>query len=170
VAPKSLLAVGAAALAALAGLAACSDDDGGSSPPTTDERSGCAVAPGVVEEAVGHGVDVERRPSGPGSCAYVGGGDASAGARVEVAVRSLDDEPFAEVLAAVEQRSGPTVVLPAGLVEGADRGWVAAVGRAVQLGAARGQELVLVSVVDPLLDAAAAEEVAGKLAGEVLSG
>lgn len=158
--PKSLLV-----LAVLA-LGACSSgDDEGSTTPTTARAAGCPVAPDVVIDAVGHHVRVERRTAGAGSCAYLGNG----GARVEVALRSLDDRGFPEVLADVERRAGGTIVLPDDLVEGAERGWIAEAGRAVQVGAAAGDRLAIVAVVDPALDLDTAREVAADLAGEALS-
>lgn len=154
----------AAAAAVL--LVACAGDDGdGDATPTTRPTSGCPLAAAVVAEAVAHPVAIERLAS-PRSCAYVGDG-ASAGARVEVSLRSLADEPYADVLAAVEQRAGPTV---GARVEGAERAWVVRVGRSVQVGAASGEVLAVVAVVDPLLDADAAEAVAVALAGEALPG
>jgi hypothetical protein len=87
---------------------------------------------------------------------------------VEVVARSLEEEGFGEALAEVERRAGPTVLLAEGAVDGAERGWVASVGRAVQVGAADDVTLVVVAVTDPLLDAEAAEAVATRLAGEAL--
>ena len=155
------------ALAAVLALAACSpggDDD--ESTPTTTSTEGCALAADVVAEAVGHEVVVEREPSGRPSCAYLHEG----GSRVEVSRRSLADEGFAAVLAEVEADAGPTVALGRDAVDGAERGWIAVVGRAVQVGAASGEDLVLVAVADPDLDAEAAREVAEALAGEALDG
>lgn len=162
---KCLVLVAAVAVA----LLGCSGDDGEEdAAPTTRPTSGCPIAAAVVAEAVAHPVAIERQRA-PGSCAYVGEG-AAAGSRVEVSVRSLADETFADVLAAVERRAGPTVLLAQGDVDGAERGWVATVGRAVQVGAAAGEVLAVVAVTDPLLDADAALEVAKDLAGEALSG
>ena len=157
-----------APLAAALLLAACSGgDDDGDATATTRPTGGCPVAAAVVAEALTHPVAVERSDAS-GSCAYVGEGDA-VGSRVEVSIRSLVDEPFSAVLAAVERRAGPTVLLEPDDVDGAERGWVATVGRSVQIGAAAGDVLVVVAVVDPLLDADAALEVARTLAGEALS-
>jgi hypothetical protein len=161
--PKSPL-VAAAVL-----LAACSSGDDEGSAPTTTGPGGCPVATRVVADVVGHAVSIEGEPD-PLSCAYVADAEDAAGGRVEISLRPLTEGGFGEVLAEVEQRSGPTVVLDPGDVDGADRGWVATVGRAVQVGAADDERLVLVAVTDPLLDAEAAREVAVRLAGDALSG
>jgi len=150
--PKSPL-VAAAVL-----LAACSSGDDEGSATTTTRVGGCPVAIRDVADAVGHAVTVEGEPD-PRSCAFVADAEGVAGGRVEVSLRSLAEGGFGEVLAEVERRSGPTVVLDADEV-----------GRAVQVGAADGERLVLVAVTDPLLDAEAAREVAVHLAGEALSG
>jgi len=156
-------------LVALALLAACSgDDDDGDAGSTTVPTGGCPVAAGVVAEAVAHRVVVDREVSSDRSCTYLAEGDA-AGGRVEVVVRSLVNDGFGTVLADVEREAGPTIGLPDGLVDGADRGWIAVVGRAVQLGAADDETLVVVAVADPLLDADAAQEVAAELAEAALS-
>lgn len=155
-----------AALLALVVVAGCSGDgEGDAAPPTSGSASGCPVAAAVVAEAVGHAVTIERGQA-PGSCAFVG----EDGGRVEVDRRDLTGEGFGAVLAEVERRSGPTAALDTDRVDGAERGWVGVVGRAVQVGAAAGETLVVVAVVEPLLDADAAEEVATRLAGEALSG
>lgn len=164
-APKSLL-VAAAVL-----LAACSSGDDDAT-TTTRPTGACPLPAAVVANAVGHAVNVEPGDE-RGACAYVADADIAPGGRVEIVVRSLtDDEGFAAALAEVERRSGPTVSLGDGGsdVDGADRGWVATVGRAVQVGAADDARLVVVVVSDPLLDAEAAEKVAARLAAEVLSG
>ena len=157
-------------LAALA-LAACSGDDDDAGPtPTTAAATGCPVTVASVAEALARPVAVDPEGAGERSCAFVGEGDGGAGVRVEVVARSLAEEGFGSVLADVERRSGPTVALPDGAVDGAERGWIASVGRAVQVGAADDETLVVVAVTDPLLDAEAAEAVAVRLAGEVLDG
>ena len=146
--------------------AACSgDDDDGSAAATTEPRSGCPVPAAVVAEAVTHPVTIDETVSGDGSCAFVGDG-----ARIEIVVRALAEEGFGVTRAEVERRSGPTVDLPDDVVDGAERGWIATVGRAVQVAAADEEELVVVAVTDPVLDAEAAQAVAARLAGEALSG
>lgn len=162
-APKSFL------VAATIVLVACSSGDDGDATPTTRSTTACPVPAAVVAAAVGHAVSVERGNE-PGSCAYVADAEVAAGARVEVVVRPVDDEAFAAALAQVEQRSGPAVALGDDDVDGADRGWVATVGRSVQLGAADDAELVVVVVTDPLLDAEAAEQAAARIAEEALAG
>ena len=150
----------------LALAAGCAGDGGGGSATSSTRPPGaCPVPAAVVAEAVGHEVAVDRGAGGR-SCVYAGEG----GARVEVVERSLAEDGFGSVLEDVERRAGPTVLLEPGAVEGAERGWVATVGRGVQLGAASAEVLVVVAVVDPLLDAEAAEEVAAALAGEALEG
>jgi hypothetical protein len=169
-----------AALVALGGVGACSSGDDGADDEARagGNTRGCPLAAEAVAEEVGHPVDVDRRPAGARSCAYTGAGDA-AGARVEVALRSLDgedgggddgDDGYEAALAEAQRQAGPTAALPESLVDGAERGWVATAGRAVQVGAADEERLVIVAVVDPRLDADAAREVAGRLAGEALDG
>jgi hypothetical protein len=157
--PKRLLLAAAALLAACTG-----DDDDGDATATTEPPAGCPVAAAVVAEAVAHPVTVDDAVTGDGTCRFVGDG-----ARIEIVARSLADEGFGVTRAEVERRSGPTVDLADGAVDGAERGWIATVGRAVQLAAADGETLVVVAVTDPVLDAEAAQAVAARLAGEVLS-
>ena len=158
--PKRLL------LAAAVLLAACtSDDDTGDPAATTAPPAGCPVTAAVVAEAVAHPVSVDENVTGDGTCACVGDG-----ARLEIIARSLAEEGFGVTRAEVERRSGPTVDLPEGVVDGAERGWIATVGRAVQVAAADEATLVVVAVTDPVLDAEAAQAVAARLAGEILSG
>jgi hypothetical protein len=156
-------------LVALA-LAACSDDDDGSAAATTAPSTACPVAATSVAEALGRPVVVDPAAVDVRACAFLGEGDDGAGVRVEVVARSLAEEGFGTALAEVERRAGPTVALPEGLVDEAERGWIASVGRAVQVGAADDETLVVVAVTDPLLDAEAAQAVAARLAGEALSG
>ena len=152
-------------------LAACSGDDDDAEPaPTTAPPTGCPVTVASVSEALARPVGVDPDAAGDRSCAFLGEGEGGAGARVEVVAHSLEEESFGSILEDVERRSGPTVLLPDGLVDGAERGWIATVGRAVQVGAADDETLVVVAVTDPLLDAEAAEAVAARLAGEVLAG
>jgi hypothetical protein len=68
----------------------------------------------------------------------------------------------------VEDDAGRVDDLPEGAVDGADRGWVATLGRVAQVGAAGGDRLVQVTVADPAVDAAAARAIAFDLAGQVL--
>jgi hypothetical protein len=150
-------------------LAACSGDDDDATPSTTTTPStGCPVAAASVADALGRPVAVDPAAAAVRACAFVGQGDEAAGVRVEVVAQPLAEEGFGTVLAEVERRAGPTTALAEGVVDGADRGWVASVGRAVQVGAADDETLVEVAVTDPLLDAEAARAVAARLAGEVL--
>ena len=158
--PKRLLLVVVVLLAACTG-----DDDDGATDPTTAPPSGCPVPAAVVAEAVAHPVTIDESATGDGTCTFVGDG-----ARIEVIARSLAEEGFGVTRAEVERRSGPTVDLPDGVVDGAERGWIATVGRAVQVAAADEERLVVVAVADAVLDADAAQAVAARLAGEVLSG
>lgn len=147
--------------------AACSRGGGDdATTSTTRPTGGCPVAAATVAEVLERPVDVERLPRS-GGCRYVG---EDAGARVEVVARADGGDAYARLLGDVEREVGPTEPLPAGAVDGAERGWVVRVGRAVQLGAARGRTLVVVAVTDPLLDADGAQRVAAALAGEALSG
>ena len=163
--PKRLLVMAALVLTACSG-----DDDDAGPTPTTVPPTGCPVTAASVADALARPVTVDAGASGERSCAFLGEGDGGAGARVEVVARSLEEEGFGSALEEVQRRAGPTVLLPDGLVAGAERGWVATVGRAVQIGAADDETLVVVAVTDPLLDAEAAEAVAARLAGEVLDG
>ncbi len=161
--PKPLLAC-----VVLLALGACGDDGGGGDgPPVTGATAGCPVARTAVEEALGRAVVVERG-NAEGTCAFVPHEGTAAGARVEVVVSSLADQGFAAALADVERRSGPAELLGDDAVDGAERGWVVTVGRSVQVGAADGERLTVVVVTDPLLDGAAARDVAIDLAGQVL--
>ena len=162
--PKRLLLLVAAA------LAACSDDDDATPAATTARSTACPVAVASVADALGRPVVVDPTAPDDRTCAFLGEGDDGAGVRVEVVARSLAEEGFGTALAEVERRAGPTVALPEGLVDAAERGWIASVGRAVQVGAADDETLVVVAVTDPLLDAEAAQAVAARLAGEALEG
>ena len=71
-------------------------------------------------------------------------------------------------LASVEASAGPVEHLGEDDVDGAERGWVARVGRVVQVGAVRDLELVQVTVADATLDVTAAEAIAIELAGQAL--
>ena len=154
-------------LLVIALLAACSGDDDAAAPAaTTVPPSGCPVTVAAVEAAVEHPVTVDPEVSDERTCAFVD----DAGSRIEVAAESLGEQGFGAVLQEVERRAGPTAALPDGLVDGAERGWIAVVGRAVQVGAADDETLVVVAVTDPLLDADAAQTVEASLAGEVLPG
>jgi hypothetical protein len=162
--PKRL----AVAFAALALAGACSDDDGEpEAPPVTGATAGCPLPQAVVADAVGHPVSVERGDE-RGTCAYVTNDGAATGGRVEVSVQQLDDLSYADALADVERRTGRAENLD-DRVDGSERGWLVTVGRAVQVGAADDERLVVVAVTDPLLDADAARQVAIDLAGEALT-
>ena len=159
--PKRLL------LLAVVLLAACTGDDDDAAPvETTVPPRGCPVTVAAVEAALEHPVTIDPAASDVRTCAFVD----EAGARIEVVAQSLAEQGFGAALAEVERRAGPTAPLPDGLVDGAERGWIAIVGRAVQVGAADNETLAVVAVTDPALDAEAAQTVAATLAGEVLSG
>ena len=159
--PKRSLLIAALVLAACTG-----DDDDGAPAETTMPPTGCPVTVAVVEAAVEHTVTVDAAAADARACAFVD----EAGARIEIVAQSLAEQGFGAALEEVERRAGPTTALGDGAVDGAERGWIAVVGRAVQIGAADDETLVVVAVTDPVLDAEAAETVAATLAGEVLSG
>lgn len=150
------------------------DDDGGGSgtvDPDAREDSGCPVEPVRIAALVGYDVAVVEETASASSCRYepaaVG---VRAGAHVLVVERRIATDGYAAALAAVEAAAGPTEALPAGTIEGADRGWAARVGRVAQVGAARDRRLIQVTVADPTLDAGAAEAIARTLAAEALEG
>lgn len=153
-------------------LAACSGDgdDEDASDPASDEDSGCPVDPGRVGELLGYDVVVHDDTATVAACRYdPADADAHPGSQVIVVQRRLADDGYGAALAAVESSAGPTEPLPEGSVGGIDQGWVARLGRVVQVGAARDQRLVQVTVADAALDVAAAEEVAIELARDAIS-
>lgn len=160
----------AACVLALTVATGCSDgggdDDGGDDDAV---EATCLVDPGRVAQLLGYEVTVTEEKGGR-ECRFVptdADAEAHPGAEVVVAIRELadDDEAFDNVVAAVEADIGPTQAIG---VDHADRGFVARVGRAVQVGAVRDRRLVQVTVVDGTLDANAAESVATDLAGQAL--
>ena len=160
-----------AALATLVLLGACSlgDDDDGDDDDAAAGDSECPVEPALVAELLGYAVEVDDATSNSMSCRFdPTDPEAHPGAHVIVVERPLADDGYAAVLDAVEESSGPTDELPDGAVDGADRGWVARLGRVAQVGAARENALVQVTVADAELDVSAAEDVAQRLAEEAL--
>jgi hypothetical protein len=154
-------------------LAGCSDD-GGDDDETDDragDHSGCLVEPDRVTELLGYEVVVQEGKVDD-ECRFEPADPAAhPGAEVAVAERELADDgeaAFEAARAAVEADAGPTTPIGSQDVDHADRGWIARVGRAVQVGVTRDRRLVLVTVVDGTLDAAGAEDVAFELAGRAL--
>jgi hypothetical protein len=167
----------ACALALLAS-AGCGDDD--EKPPTGATDSGCPVEPAQVGELLGYEVVVVEDTASADACRYepadpsgaegngVDEGEPSlAGAHVLVAERRIAEDGFSAARDDVEVEVGPTETLADGVIDDG-RGWVARVGRVVQVGAARDRRLVQVTVAEPTLDADAAETVALDLAREAL--
>lgn len=157
------------------GVAGCGwGDDGGDDErggEDVDGDSGCPVAPGRVGELLGYEVVVADDKGGTASCRYVPApiaADDHPGASVLVMARRLAEDGFTAALAAVESSAGPVQPFGPEVVDDADRGWIARVGRVVQVGAAEGLDLVLVTVADSLLDVEAAQDVAIELAGQAL--
>jgi hypothetical protein len=148
---------------------------GGGEPQTDDvsDDSGCPVGPARVGDLLGYDVSVDERTATPSECRFDPADTAAAehpGAHVVVAERALaadGESGYDAVLASVEAQIGPTEPLPEG-VGGADRGWVAVLGRVVQVGAAVDDRLVQVTVADGALDAAGARGVALRLVAAVL--
>lgn len=177
---RPTLRAAATALVLVLALGACSDDEpDDDATPAND--SGCPADPTRVSELLGYEVVVDEDTATTSSCRYdpvdLGGegrddtGDAGTpsrlGARVLVVERRIAEGGFNAVRDAVEVDVGPTTALADGVVDGG-RGWVARVGRVVQVGVSRDRRLVQVTVADPALDAEAAQEVAQTLALEAL--
>jgi hypothetical protein len=152
----------------------CTDDDGGGGGGGRD-RSGCPVSPAEVGDALGYEVVVDEDTASETSCRFVpaDGVEGHPGSSVVVAERELasgpdDEEGFDAVQAGVASEVGPVEAIDGDDVDGADRGWVATLGRVVQVGAADGDRLVQVTVADGELDAAEARAVALQLAEAAL--
>ena len=167
------MAVLGAAITLVTG-AGCDDDSGGGGGSGRDE-SGCPVSPAEVGEALGYDVVVDEATATDTSCRFVPaeGVDGHPGAHVVVAERELasgpdDEEGYDAVLSGVESEVGPVDAIDGDDVDGADRGWVATLGRVVQVGAADGDRLVQVTVADGALDADEARDVALQLAERAL--
>jgi hypothetical protein len=162
---------------AVALVAACTggDDSGGDVEEARDD-SGCPVAAARVGELLDYEVTVDKDTASAASCRFLPAESVAAdhpGAHVLVVERRLaggDDgeSGYDAALSAVEDEVGSARSLAEGEVDGAERGWVAGLGRVVQVGAAAGSRLVQVTVADGTLDAAAARDVAIDLAGDVL--
>lgn len=167
--------LGAAVCAAALLIAGCSDDGGGDEEAAEAEDSGCPVEPGQVGELLGYEVAVVEDVASTGSCRFepvdLGDDDpdtdvpSRAGASVLVVERRIAEGGYTAVRDAVEVDVGPTEALDD--VEGG-AGWIARVGRVVQVGVARDRRLVQVTVVDPALDADAAGDIAVELARTAL--
>ena len=158
--------------------AGCDEDDGDE--PTGATDSGCPVEPARVGELLGYEVVVDERTATTEACRFepadTQGDEGNAldegepsleGAHVLVVQRRIAGDGFDAARDAVEVDVGPTEALPDDLVDGG-RGWIARVGRVVQVSAARDRRLVQVTVAEPTLDAEAAEAVALDLAVEAL--
>lgn len=164
----------AVALLLVLAVAGCSGDDGdddGGRDGGGRGTAGCLVDPDRVEDLLGYEVVVDGTPAADGTCRFEPADpEAHPGAFVVVAERELadDDEAFEAARAAVEADAGPTTPIGAQDVARADRGWIARVGRVVQVGAVRDRRLVQVTVVDADLDRAGAEAVAFDLADRAL--
>jgi hypothetical protein len=168
---RFVLAVAAAALV----LGGCSDDGGDDDEAVEPRDSGCPVEPGQVGELLGYEVAVVEDVASTEACRFepVDPGDddpdtdepSRVGAHVLVVERRIAEGGYTAVRDAVEVDVGPTEALTD--IEGA-AGWVARVGRVVQVGVARDRRLVQVTVADPSLDAETAGDVAVELAVEAL--
>jgi hypothetical protein len=173
----------ACALALAVGAVGCSDDDDDAAAGATD--SGCPVEPARVGELLGYEVVVDEDRATAEACRFepadlrgdegngVDEGEPSlAGAHVLVVERRIAGssdgrDGYTAARDDVEVDVGPTEALADGVVEDG-RGWVARVGRVVQVGVARDRRLVQVTVAEPTVDAARAEAVALDLALEAL--
>jgi hypothetical protein len=161
-------------VAALAVLVVAGCSDGGSDDVPVDDAAavGCLVGPSRVGDALGYEVEVVERTRT--FCRFEPVDSVEhPGAQVMVTRRDLaDGEPgetgYDAALADVEAEVGPVDPLPQDAVDGADRGYVAALGRVVQVGAAVDDRLVQVTVADGALDAAGARAVAEDLAEDAI--
>jgi hypothetical protein len=150
-------------------LGACSlgddDDDAGD---TTDD-SGCPVEPGRVSELLGYEVTVDSDTDSAASCRYEPvDDDAHPGSHVLVIKQPLAEDGYTAAFESVEEAAGPAEELPEGAVDGAERGWVARLGRVVQIGAAGDGQLVQITVADDSLDVVDAEEIAMALVEDAI--
>ena len=165
-----------AAVLLLAGMAAtvaaCGDDGEGEVPIDDAAASGCLVGPARVGAVVGYEVEVVEQSRA--ACRFEPVDEAEhPGAHVLVARRDLaGGEPgesgYDAALADVEAEVGPVDPLADDAVDGADRGWVASLGRVVQVAAAVDERLVQVTVADGDLDAAAARAAAMAIAEDAI--
>jgi hypothetical protein len=160
----------AAVLAAVA--AACSGGGGDDVPVDDAAASGCLVGPTLVGELLGYDVEVvEQSRAG---CRFEPVDEAEhPGAHVLVTRRDLaagdpGESGYDAVLADVEAEVGPVDPLSDDALDGADRGWVASLGRVVQVAAAVDERLVQVTVADGDLDAPAARTVAMDIAEDAI--
>jgi hypothetical protein len=155
-----------------AGLAAgCGDD--GDEPPRRD-ATGCPVAVDYVAELLGYDVEVAGDGASELACRYepVDAGERP-GSHVLIVERDVvDDGGYENVQSGVEATASSLEVLDddavADLGEGAERGWVADVGRAVQVGVGTGDALFQVTVADAGRTAEEARDVALDLAAEAI--
>jgi hypothetical protein len=157
-------------VALLVGVAACSggDDDGATTTSRPGSDSGCPVEPEAVAAVLGAGVTLDERTASRTSCTFLATGDEHAGGRVTVVDDRLPEGEDLGAARAAAATGGELTDLPAGLVAGADDGWVVAAGRAVQVAALHDRHLVTVVVADPALDQAAAQAAAARLAADLL--
>jgi hypothetical protein len=164
------------AVVVVAAAAACGGDGGGGTERDEADDSGCPIAPARVAELLGYDVSIDPAGASAASCRYLPAesvADDHPAANVLVVERELaDGDPgesgYDAALSTVEAEVGPVDPLPDGAVDGAERGWVATLGRVVQVGAAADKRLVQVTVVDGALDAAAARAIALDLAEDAL--
>jgi hypothetical protein len=162
----ALLLLGAVSL-----VAGCSDDDG--SPPRRD-ATGCPVAVDYVAELLGYEVAVVDEGASELACRYepVDGGERP-GSHVLIVERAVVDEGGYEAVRSGIEAEASTVEdladdVRSDLGEAAERGWVAEVGRAVQVGVSTGEALFQITVVDAERAADEAREVALALAAEAI--
>jgi hypothetical protein len=151
--------------------AGCSDD--GDEPPRRD-ATGCPVAVDYVAELLGFEVEALEEGASELACRYepVDAGERP-GSHVLIVERDVvDDGGYENVRSGVEATASSLEVLDedavADLGEGAERGWVAEVGRAVQVGVGTGDALFQVTVADADRTAEEAREVALDLAAEAI--
>lgn len=157
-----------AALVAAGVLVAGIGDDGGE-PPHRD-ATGCPVAVEYVAEVLAWEVEVADDGASELACRYEPTDpDAHPGSHVLIVERDVaDDGGYETILSGVQAEASAVEVLDEGaigeVVAGAERGWVAELGRVVQVGASTGDALFQITVADDGRTAEEAREVAVALA------
>ena len=162
----AVLLLGATALAA-----GCADDG---DPPPRRDATGCPVAVDYVAELLEYEVDVVEDGASELACRYepVDAGERP-GSHVLIVERSIvDDGGYEAVRSGIEAEASTVETLDAEAIaelgEGAERGWLAEVGRAVQVGVSTGDALFQITVADAERSAEDAREVALVLAAEAI--
>lgn len=171
----AVVAGGVAAGAALlgAGVVVAGIGDDGGEPPHRD-ATGCPVAVEYVAEVLAWDVEVAAEGASDLACRYEPTDPgAHPGSHVLIVERDVaDDGGYETILSGVQAEASAVEVLDEGaigdVVAGAERGWVAELGRVVQVGVSTGDSLFQVTVADDERTAAEAREVAVALAADAI--